>query len=313
MSNSSTTSLSSASFKLEGVLGEGHYAVVRLATTGDGKHVAVKQLKGSAWTSPGTMSATVLREYAVCCFLKTKYHPNILSPVEVPSPTVFVFELASGSLRDYVRDVGPAQPCTVLDFVEQVIRGVHFLHQHNILHRDLKPDNIMVFTLPDGRYRLRIADFGLAKRAYNPEGPHTSGVVTLWYRAPELFFCGTHYGYGVDVWSCGCIAAELVMGRPLFNGRNEIDTATIIYHFCGPFPSNWQLQYTLCVPDPPPVLRRGLDVLTTVRQVASCVCTGFDLVLLGTLDSNPATRLSSKKALNSLTEIIYRFKQGMLH
>lgn len=87
------------------------------------------------------------------------------------------------------------------------------------MHRDIKPSNLLV----DKKGVLKIADFGLANSfAMKPEGPFTNRVVTLWYRAPELLLGSTDYGYEIDLWSAGCLLAEMFLGRPLMPGRTEV-------------------------------------------------------------------------------------------
>jgi len=87
------------------------------------------------------------------------------------------------------------------------------------MHRDIKPSNLLV----DKKGVLKIADFGLANSfAIKPEGPFTNRVVTLWYRAPELLLGSTDYGYEIDLWSAGCLLAEMFLGRPIMPGRTEV-------------------------------------------------------------------------------------------
>ena len=83
-----------------------------------------------------------------------------------------------------------------------------------MLHRDLKPHNLLI----DSKGALKLADFGLARAFGIPVRSYTHEVVTLWYRAPEILLGSTHYSTPVDIWSVGCIFAELVTRRPLFNG-----------------------------------------------------------------------------------------------
>merc|ERR1711953_1329747 len=99
----------------------------------------------------------------------------------------------------------------------QILCGVDFLHSHRIVHRDIKPQNILLANSGS----LKLADFGLA-RIYDFNALLTSTVVTLWYRAPEVLL-GTTYATPVDIWSCGCIFAELYRKSPLFPGKYETD------------------------------------------------------------------------------------------
>lgn len=104
--------------------------------------------------------------------------------------------------------------------MRQILAGVGFCHTYRVLHRDLKPHNLLISG--DGR-QLKLADFGLARLSAIPNGPYTFEVVTLWYRTPELLLGANRYSTAVDVWSVGCIFAEMATGMPLFPGRSDID------------------------------------------------------------------------------------------
>lgn len=103
--------------------------------------------------------------------------------------------------------------------MHQLLSGLEHCHNLHVLHRDIKGSNLLIGN--DGI--LRIADFGLAS-SFDPnhKQPMTSRVVTLWYRPPELLLGATDYGVGVDLWSAGCILAELLAGKPIMPGRTEV-------------------------------------------------------------------------------------------
>lgn len=104
-------------------------------------------------------------------------------------------------------------------YMSQLLAGLKHCHERGILHRDIKGSNLLI----DKSGMLKIADFGLAN-FYNPEKKRhlTSRVVTLWYRAPELLLGATDYGPVIDLWSAGCLMAEMFAGRPIMPGRTEV-------------------------------------------------------------------------------------------
>ncbi|KAF9612217.1 hypothetical protein IFM89_038639 [Coptis chinensis] len=115
-------------------------------------------------------------------------------------------------------------------YTQQLLSGLQHCHERGILHRDIKGSNLLI----DKDGMLKIADFGLANY-FNPneKRPLTSRVVTLWYRAPELLLGATDYGIGIDLWSAGCLMAEMFAGRPIMPGRTEVEQLHRIFKLCG--------------------------------------------------------------------------------
>jgi len=115
-------------------------------------------------------------------------------------------------------------------FMRQILEGLRHCHARGVLHRDIKGSNLLI----GDNGVLRIADFGLAT-FFDPgkTQPMTSRVVTLWYRPPELLLGATEYGVAVDLWSTGCILAELLAGKPIMPGQTEIEQLHKIFTLCG--------------------------------------------------------------------------------
>ncbi|GFZ08958.1 protein kinase superfamily protein [Actinidia rufa] len=135
--------------------------------------------------------------------------------------------------------VSPATKFTLSQvkcYMHQLLSGLEHCHNRHVLHRDIKGSNLLI---DDGGV-LKIADFGLASFFEpNHKQPMTNRVVTLWYRPPELLLGATHYGVGVDLWSAGCILAELLAGRPIMPGRTEVEQLHKIFKLCGSPPEEY--------------------------------------------------------------------------
>ena len=127
-------------------------------------------------------------------------------------------------------------PANIKSYILQTLLGLEYLHANWILHRDLKPNNLLMNR--DGI--LKIADFGLAKFYGSPNRVYTHIVVTRWYRAPELLFGARNYGTGVDVWAVGCILAELLLRIPFVAGDTDLDQLAKIFQAMGtPTEESW--------------------------------------------------------------------------
>lgn len=120
----------------------------------------------------------------------------------------------------------------------QMLLGVEQCHRHRVIHRDLKPQNILIDT---SNGLVKLADFGLARSFSLPLRPYTHEVVTLWYRSPEVLLGQNVYSPAIDIWSLGCIFAELASGNPIFQGDSEIDQLFKIFKNLGtPDASVWE-------------------------------------------------------------------------
>lgn len=156
-----------------------------------------------------------------------------------------VFEYMEFDLKKYMRSRGnlPLPKDKAQSFLFQILHALIHLHQHRIFHRDLKPQNLLVDS---SGTKVKLADFGLARAFGLPIKTYTHEVVTLWYRCPEILLCQKAYSLGVDLWSTGCIFAEMAQRRPLFTGDSEIDQIFKIFKVLGtPTENNWPDAFNL--------------------------------------------------------------------
>jgi cyclin-dependent kinase len=150
--------------------------------------------------------------------------------VHTEKKLTLVFEYLDQDLKKYL-DVceGGLDPTILKAFLFQLITGVTYCHHHRVLHRDLKPQNLLI----NREGELKLADFGLARAFGIPVRSYTHEVVTLWYRAPDVLLGSRHYSTPVDIWSIGCIFAEMTNGSPLFCGTSERTQLDTIFRHLG--------------------------------------------------------------------------------
>lgn len=165
-----------------------------------------------------------LREIAA--YRKIGLHDNILNILEVinEGPLFFVLEMMEGTLKDLIKQ-NRLNDAENKRFKKQILKGVDWCHKHKIMHRDIKPHNILI---KNGN--LKIADFGLAKQ-YSKycKRSHSLMAVTLWYRALEILLGFETYTEKIDIWSIGCVFFEMDYKQPMFMSDSEIDTIMKIY------------------------------------------------------------------------------------
>jgi len=217
-------------------IGQGTYGVVykardtRTCTT-----VALKRIHMD--DDDEGLSASTLREVAL---LKQLSHRNIaeLQQTFFSSNSVYlVFECCSGDLKQYMTKLKRHSPSTafpmhkIKKLVFQILNGVAYCHSQGVLHRDLKPQNILVDYETE---ELKLTDFGLSRALSLPNKAWTHEVITLWYRPPEVLMGCAQYSINVDIWSVGCIFAELLnRNKPLFAGSSEITQLFTIFKKLG--------------------------------------------------------------------------------
>uniref|UniRef100_A0A7S4URD1 Cyclin-dependent kinase 2 homolog n=1 Tax=Alexandrium monilatum TaxID=311494 RepID=A0A7S4URD1_9DINO len=220
--------------KLEKV-GEGTYGVVYKAQDSSGEIYALKTIRLEA--EDEGIPSTAIREISL---LKELQHPNIVRLCDVihtERKLTLVFEYLDQDLKKLLDTCdGGLDAATTKSFLYQLLRGVAYCHQHRVLHRDLKPQNLLI----NREGALKLADFGLARAFGIPVRSYTHEVVTLWYRAPDVLMGSRKYSTPVDIWSVGCIFAEMVNGRPLFPGNTDNDQLHKIFKVLGtPTEQSW--------------------------------------------------------------------------
>ncbi|EPR77943.1 Cyclin dependent protein kinase [Spraguea lophii 42_110] len=227
-------------YKIEKI-GEGTYGVVyRAYEKGTDNVVALKKIKIDEETKKEGITPTTLREITI---LRDLDHPSILKLNDVffyTEKLFLVFEYIPNDLRSFLDECLKRGKNIQKQFLKrmayQIISGVDYCHKRGILHRDIKPQNILM----DRSGNMKLADFGLARVISVPLRTYTHDIITLWYRPPELLLGFRHYSYSVDIWSIGCIVAELRILRPLFPGDSEIDQIFRIFKIMGtPTEDTW--------------------------------------------------------------------------
>lgn len=221
--------------KLE-ALGEGSYATVYKGISQiNGRLVALKEIRLNA--EEGT-PFTAIREASL---LKGLKHANIVTLhdiIHTATNLTFVFEYVDTDLSRYMENrPGPLDPHNVQLFLFQLLRGLDFCHKRKILHRDLKPQNLLISENGE----LKLADFGLARAKSVPTRTYSHEVVTLWYRPPDVLLGSTDYTTSLDMWGVGCIFVEMLSGKPLFPGiKGVYDQLNKIWTILGtPTESSW--------------------------------------------------------------------------
>ena len=209
-------------------LGEGTYATVfkgksKLTDT----IVALKEIR---LEHEEGAPCTAIREVSL---LKDLKHINIVTLhdiIHTAKSLTLVFEYLEKDLKSYMDDSGGIISLgNVKIFLFQLLRGLDYCHKRKVLHRDLKPQNLLI----NEKGELKLADFGLARAKSVPTKTYSNEVVTLWYRPPDVLLGSTDYNYSIDMWGVGCIFFEMVSGRPMFPGSTPENELTLIFKMLG--------------------------------------------------------------------------------
>ena len=144
-----------------------------------------------------------------------------------------VFELMELDLGAYLRLRRRLSASTVTSLARQLFAGLEYMHLQGVMHRDLKPQNLLLSAVDSNDPCLKIADLGLARFVQEPVQMYSSEMITLWYRPPELLLGADSYGPEVDIWSAGVIVFEMSLGRPLFAGSSDVRQLGLIVQILG--------------------------------------------------------------------------------
>jgi mitogen-activated protein kinase 1/3 len=218
------------------ILGHGAYAVVCEAMDlRTNKSVAIKKNKGVFQELSD--AKRILRETKLLMHFD---HEDVIKLIDVISPNdnerdsfndvYLVLPKMETTLAKIIKSKHKLTDDHLQYFLYQMFRGLKYIHSAGVIHRDLKPENILI---NGSNCKLKITDFGLARGVFKEMVQLTEYVVTRWYRAPEVMCSARQYDERVDVWSVGCIFAELLLGKPLFPGGNHIEQLKIIFQVCG--------------------------------------------------------------------------------
>ncbi|KAF6148953.1 hypothetical protein GIB67_026698 [Kingdonia uniflora] len=280
---------------------EGTYGVVFKAKDKmTGEIVALKKVK-MAKEREG-FPLTALREINI---LLSLHHPSIVDVKEVVmgpdmDDIFMVMEYMEHDLKALMETKPqPFSQSEVKCLMLQLLEGVNHLHENWVIHRDLKTSNILL----NNRGELKICDFGLSRQYGSPLKPYTQLVVTLWYRAPELLLGAKQYSTAIDMWSLGCIMAELLTKEPLFNGKTDVDQLDKICRTLGtPTEETWP-GFTKLPGAKVKFVKHHCDQLRKKFRATSFIGSpiisevGYDL-LRKLLNYDPEKRITAKDALN---------------
>ena len=297
-------------YRVVSLLGRGTYGEVVAAQPPTGPRVAIKKV---TFDLMHENLFIVFREISI---LRSIDHPNIISLTHVITPKscdyiLLVTELCQGGdLRKFVKATFPNRKVSstmISVILEQLANAVAYLHNHQILHRDIKLQNIFCQYIGHETIEIKLGDFGLAKnvekRSFTKNNivPMTHEIVTLWYRAPEVLLCSDSYDEGVDLWSIGVVLIELFSGANPFNGRSEYETLIKIFRLIEtPRIETWpELGQMDFYSDKFPIWS-GKHRFERIVNLAPEVPEYLHRLAMDLLEMNPKNRISARKILDRL-------------
>lgn len=295
----SMRSASIGRYKIKEVIGEGTFGKVFLAIEKDTmRKVALKKL--TLKNSHEGIPISIIREISI---LQKLNHPNIIEVLDIfvgdelqvllLEKTLFeiyiVFPFMEKDLFSNIisKDLHFVD---IVEYTKKILHGLVYLHSKGIVHRDIKPANILVGKKDE----IKIADFGLARPI---SGNMTPGVVTRWYRAPEMLLGCTCYTYASDMWSLGCTIAEMLTKQPLFRSNSESEQLMLISDLCGEISSEKLNEF---MPKNSSAVCIGKGKITCVQERFSKYSHPFSVILNRLLQINPFTRATAQETLECM-------------
>ncbi|KAK5654830.1 hypothetical protein OQA88_6866 [Cercophora sp. LCS_1] len=279
-------------------LGEGTYANVYL---GYARHdpsiqVAIKKIKVQKEFKDG-LAPDAIREVK---HLQELHHPNIINLISVfnskdQNLNLVLEYLPRGDLEVLIRDVANVTYSTgdIKAWMGMLTRAVWWCHDNYVLHRDIKPNNLLIAANGE----VKLADFGLARSFADPGHRMTANVITRWYRPPELLFGARHYSGAVDIWSVGMVFAELIIRVPFLAGNTEVEQIALICQQIGtPTEDNWPGVTTLRDFTVPGEVYPVKDRSAYMARFGAAGAEGVDL-LIKTLTLDPRKRIAARGML----------------
>lgn len=228
----------------------------------------------------GTPS-TAIREISLMKELEYENIVTLYDVIHTENKLTLIFEYMDQDLKRYMEthgNQGALDIKIVKSFMFQLLKGIMYCHDNRVLHRDLKPQNLLI----NKKGELKLGDFGLARAFGIPFNTFSNEVVTLWYRAPDVLLGSRSYTASIDIWSAGCIFAEMCTGKPLFPGTANEDQLLKIFRLMGTpnertwpgvssyanYKSNWQVfvpqDLRLLIPN---LDSLGLNLLSSLLQM----------------------------------------------
>lgn len=241
-----------------------------------GELVAIKECK---------TTTTSKREISI---LSSLAHPNIVKLLEYycdDEHSILIYEFVGDDLYEYINHHHPFQLSQIKLFIYSLLKAISYLHQQGLMHRDVTSTNILI---DEKTQNIKLCDFGLSK--YLSKGPHTPKMCTLQYSAPELLIGSTVYDGSVDLWSCGCVFLEIILGVLPFDANSEVKLLHQQFNLLGTPPrEKW--------PELPLTVNIG-DFKSTLREVLPKDIDENGINLIESLLSfSPSLRITAQQAL----------------